>query len=213
MAWANFVQMGIDNFVGGMNMFMSKKEEARAARRNAKAAQDQAAAQAAQESKQADIAMIQAANAQRQGEIEANKRSRILAQDIGSTYANWAANGLMVDGAKHDTLYDVLKTSRDEANFDISTTLENSHMSAWTYAENAKAHRQSAAAAIATGDAMAKEYKRQAKAAKKDSAYGFEQAITGVPASILKSAGVSTNLRTGVWKFGGPYGWSSFLNR
>ena len=87
--------------------------------------------QAAAEQQKAGIAQIQS-------EQEAEKRSRIMANDIGSAYANYAGNGLLVDGGSDDTLGHVLTTTVAEAEQDISTIRDNGKMSVWDYKSNAQ---------------------------------------------------------------------------
>lgn len=106
-----------------------------------KAAEQQAKAEAAQQAYQAKLNEDRAAVAQLQGEQEAAKRSRAMAAEIGSQYANYAGNGLMVDGAGKDTLGDVLKTTVTEADADIKTIRDNTAMNIWTYKSNAAAQR------------------------------------------------------------------------
>lgn len=116
-----------------------------------KAAEQQAKAEAAQQEYQAKLNEERAAVAQIQGEQEAAKRSRAMAAEIGSQYANYAGNGLMVDGAGKDTLGDVLKTTVTEAEADIKTIRDNTAMNVWTYKSNAAAQRASAKNSLIAG--------------------------------------------------------------
>lgn len=201
MGWASAVQAGVENFVGGIQMYVNQKAQAKTAKRNAKAAEAQAAAQAAAYAAQAKGSTLQAAIAQRQGEVEAEKRFRVMAQDIGSVYANASGNGLMVDGSGKDTVGDILKTTADEAEWDINTIRENAAMNVWTYLQQAKAHSASASATLMSGKYAADEYRRQFKAAKASSKHGLMQSISGVPAGVWQAAGVDT-----FHKFGGIWG-------
>lgn len=116
-----------------------------------KAAEQQAKAEAAQQAYQAKLNEERAAVAQLQGEQEAAKRSRAMAAEIGSQYANYAGNGLMVDGAGKDTLGDVLKTTVTEADADIKTIRDNTAMNIWTYKSNAAAQRAAAQNSLIAG--------------------------------------------------------------
>lgn len=102
-------------------------------------------AQAAESERQAQLENERAAIAQIQGEQEAQKRSRQLAFDIGSTYANFAGNGLLVDGSPKDTLGSVLKTQVAEGQADISTIRDNTSLNVWTHKSNAASLIASAA--------------------------------------------------------------------
>lgn len=111
-----------------------------------KAQQTQAKAEAEEMNRQAKLSEERAAIAQLQGEQEAEKRSRALAADIGSTYANWAGNGLLVDGAGNtkDSLTAVVNTQTAEAQADISNIRDNTAINIWEHQSNAEAYRASA---------------------------------------------------------------------
>lgn len=111
-----------------------------------KAQQAQAKAEAEEMNRQAKLSEERAAIAQLQGEQEAEKRSRALAADIGSTYANWAGNGLLVDGAGNmkDSLTSVVNTQTAEAQADISTIRDNTAINIWEHQSNAASARASA---------------------------------------------------------------------
>lgn len=127
--------------------------------------------QAADLERQAGAADAKAGIAQIQAEQEAERRSRILAADIGSTYANFAGNGLLVDvGSTDDTFANVLKTTVGEAQGDIQTIRDNARMSVWDYQSDARSlltsartSRISAATSLlgaAASEKNAKYYKR-----------------------------------------------------
>lgn len=103
-----------------------------------KAQRQAAEAQAAENAYQAKLENERAGIAQLQGEQEAEKRSRIMAADIGSLYAGYAGNGLLVDGGKKDTLGSVLSTTINEGIADISTIKDNAALDVWTHQANAK---------------------------------------------------------------------------
>lgn len=68
-----------------------------------------------------------------------------MAADIGSTYANFAGNGLLVDvGSRDDTFGNVLSTTVAEAQRDISTIRDNGRMSVWEQQSNARSLMTSA---------------------------------------------------------------------
>lgn len=121
-AFVQLGQMAYNETVGFFTGYAEDRQNAKNAQRMAEYARQQA-----------KYANDQAAVAQLQGEQEAAKRSRQLAYDIGSTYANYAGNGLMVDGAGKDSLGDVLKTTVTEADADIKTIRDNTTMNIWTH--------------------------------------------------------------------------------
>jgi hypothetical protein len=127
VAIASLVAMAVG---GGYSAYSSYQQ--------GKAQQTQAKAQAAESERQAELEMERAGIAQIQGEQEAAKRSRQLAADIGSSYANYAGNGLLVDGGTKDTLASVLKTQVAEGPADISTIKDNTALNIWTHESNAK---------------------------------------------------------------------------
>ena len=118
-----------------------------AARAQAKAAAQQYQAQAEAYAQQAEenrlLAQVEnekAGIAQIQGEQEAETRSRALATEIGSLYAGFAGNGLLVDGSENDTFADVLKSSVGEAQHDIATINDNTAISVWDHQMNRRAY-------------------------------------------------------------------------
>ncbi|MCQ2299975.1 MAG: hypothetical protein MJZ81_07630 [Bacteroidales bacterium] len=92
---------------------------------------------------------------QQRGMLEAEKRARLLASDVGSTYANFAGNGLAVDGGSSsgDTLSDILRTTTSESAADISTINDNARLNAWSHLQNAANLRAEAKAMQKGGDA------------------------------------------------------------
>ncbi len=97
-----------------------------------------------EEMRQGEIAQERANLEQLKGEREASKRSMQLAQEIGSQYANFAANGIAVDASPTDTVGAVIKSSAAEGQADISTILENARMNQWTYEEQKRSMQRSA---------------------------------------------------------------------
>ena len=100
-----------------------------------KAAEQQAKAAAAENEYQAELMRERAAVSQIQGEEEAEKRSRILAAEVGRQYANWAGSGLLVDGSK-DTFGNVLDSTVAEGVADITTIKRNAAINVWNYNAN-----------------------------------------------------------------------------
>lgn len=152
------------------------------ARQNAKATKAAASAQAAELKQQADLKQAQAGIAQRQGEEEEAKRMRQLANDIGSTYANFAGNGLLVD-SNGGTIASVLKTQTEEGLSDVATIKDNTAMNVWTYQQNAANLRASAKNTWEQGKATARNQMFQAR-------LGLAQTITGLP--LVSSGGFSS---------------------
>ena len=116
-------------------------------------------AQAGEYARQAGVERKLAGVDQIQGELENEKRSKALAAEIGSTYAQAAGNGVLVSSASPtDTFANVLKNEAAEAAYDISINRDNTAMNVWQRSENARklsfAARQSSAAganALAAG--------------------------------------------------------------
>lgn len=105
--------------------------------------------QADEELKQGEIFQEKANLEQLKGEREAAKRSRLLAQEIGQQYANFAANGIQVDAAPDDTVGSVIQSTTAEGQADISTILENAEMNQWTFEEQKRTMQRSAANTLA----------------------------------------------------------------
>lgn len=104
--------------------------------RQGKAANQAARMQAQQYADQAATAHAQAQVAQIQGEHEAERRYRILSQDIGSMYAQFAGNGLDVT-ASGGTVADALKTTVSEGLADVSSINANTRMNVWGHLADA----------------------------------------------------------------------------
>lgn len=127
-----------------------------------------AAAQAQQLNDQAELANLQAdiehkksVQAQEQGEMEAARRSRLLAYDIGNAYAQWAGNGLLVD-TSNDSLGELLTNNAREAGQDIGIIKTNTANAVWEHEMNrtsalmsAESYRSQAANAGLIGEANA----------------------------------------------------------
>ena len=108
---------------------------------------------ASEELRQGEISQEKANLEQLNGEREAARRSRILAQEIGEQYAQFAGNGFAVDASPTDTFGSIIKTSTAEGQADITTILENANLNKWSYEEEKRAHRRNAASDLASANA------------------------------------------------------------
>ena len=107
----------------------------------AELARRQAAAQEAQAQeyeRQAQVEVEKAGVDQLKGQMEAERRSRLFAIEVGSAYANAAGNGLMIDGSDTSTFANVLKSQNAEAQYDIGVIRANTAMDVWTRSESAR---------------------------------------------------------------------------
>lgn len=100
-----------------------------------KAAKAAANAQAMQLEDQAKVAEAQASIAQLQGEKEAERRFAILSQDIGSTYAAFAGNGLSLDSG---SVSKALSYQVSEATADVNSIRDKTMMDVWSSMNNAQ---------------------------------------------------------------------------
>lgn len=181
----SLVSAAVTTAVGGLTTYYNNKSAAAQAKA-------QGEAQAAAYENQAKVASQQAINEQIKGEQEAAKRSRLLAADIGSQYANYAGNGLMVDGTGKDSLGDILKTTTTEGVSDITTIKNNAAMNMWTYQANASSYRQSAANTRMLAKMQASEFKRQGS-------LGLWQTATGLPLTSNNGFGqISSGISMGM---------------
>ena len=98
-----------------------------------------------EEMRQGEISQEKANIEQLKGEREAARRSRILAQEIGEQYAQFAGNGFAVDANPTDTFGAIIKSSATEGQADISTILENAKMNQWTFEEEKRTQQRNAA--------------------------------------------------------------------
>ena len=108
---------------------------------------------AAEELRQGEISQEKANIEQLKGEREAAMRSRLLAQEIGEQYAQFAGNGFDVAASPTDTFGSIIKSSVTEGQADISTILENANMNKWSYEEEKRTHRRSAVSDLASANA------------------------------------------------------------
>ena len=100
---------------------------------------------AEEELKQGEIAQEKANIEQVKGEREAARRSRLLAQEIGQQYAQFAGNGFAVDANPNDTFGAIIRSSTTEGQADISTILDNARMNQWTFEEEKRTMQRNAA--------------------------------------------------------------------
>ena len=138
----------------GYSAYSSNKAMAEQSKAQAEIQKMQAEAygqQAMDLERQAADKRAEAGVAQIQGEQEAERRSRIMASDIGSAYANAAANGLLVDSGSNDTFANVLKSTVGEAQRDISTVKDNARISMWERGREAQSLISSAGTARTSG--------------------------------------------------------------
>ena len=98
-----------------------------------------------EELRQGEIAQEKANIEQMKGEREAARRSRMLAQEIGEQYAQYAGNGFAVDAGPTDTLGAIIRSSTTEGQADISTILDNAKMNQWTFEEERRTQQRNAA--------------------------------------------------------------------
>jgi len=99
---------------------------------------------AGEELRQGEIAQERANIEQLKGEREAAKRSRLLAQEIGQQYAQFAGNGFAVDANPTDTFGSIIRSTTAEGQADISTILQNAQMNQWTLEEEKRTLQRSA---------------------------------------------------------------------
>ena len=100
---------------------------------------------AGEELRQGEIMQERANIEQLKGEREAAKRSRLLAQEIGEQYAQFAANGFDVAANPDDTFGAIIRSSTAEGQADVSTILENARMNQWTFEEAKRTQQRNAA--------------------------------------------------------------------
>ena len=98
-----------------------------------------------EELRQGEIAQEKANIEQMKGEREAARRSRMLAQEIGEQYAQYAGNGFAVDAGPTDTFGAIIRSSTTEGQADISTILDNAKMNQWTFEEERRTQQRNAA--------------------------------------------------------------------
>lgn len=108
---------------------------ANAQRMAAQAQADQLRDQAELAGLQASIEDKKAGVAQEQGAIEERRRMIQLSYDIGNTYAQWAGNGLLVDGG-NDTLGQLLTANAREAGQDVGIIKSNTENAVWEHSMN-----------------------------------------------------------------------------
>lgn len=191
--------MGAEAGLKAYGAYQQGKEGERQAKEQAKIQMMQAQAQnlqAADLERQARNENAKAGIAQIQAEQEAEKRSRLLASEIGSAYANFAGNGLLVDGGASDTVGSVLSTTVSEASRDISTIRDNGRMNVWEHQQNAKSLMTSAE----TSRISAQSSLIGAKSTLKSGKYARRAGVTSAVGELIGATGGM--LKTGMTLFG-----------
>ncbi len=173
--------------VGAVMGGVAQYQQAEAQKAAGKAQQTAAEAQAREAERQAELEERRAGIAQIQGEQEAAKRSSQLAADIGSLYAGFAGNGLLVDGGTgtKDTVGSVLYTTTAEGQKDISTIRDNTAISVWEHQSNKNSLLATAGNTRIAGQNAYASAKAQASASKLN-AYG--STIQGIGSGIAGGA-------------------------
>lgn len=142
--------------------------------------------QAEQYRQQAKLEQARAGQAQIAGEQEANKRALQLSQEIGSTYATFAGNGLELGTS--GSVGDALRTTAKAGGQDLSTIAYNTQMNVWGHLANAEVYQN---------DALIKNY--EGKAAKKvGTLSAIGKGISAIPSAI--TAGSATHDAVGKFK-------------
>jgi hypothetical protein len=152
------IYSGVSSYQAGKAASKQYKSAAEAAEQEANARAYESEREAAKEASEASIAQVQ-------GELEAEKRSRLMAADIGSLYANAAGNGLLVDSTQKDTIGSALSTTVKEAQSDISTIRDNAAIDVWTHNYSAGSLLASAGNTRIAGANTAAAYRSKAKSA------------------------------------------------
>jgi len=182
--------IGLGTFGVGTYSAISSYQAARA---QASAEEQAAKAQAQQLNAQARTANAQAGIEQVKAEEEAAKRSRLLSAEIGSSYANWAGNGLSVGGDGDDTFGNILKTQVAEGIQDVDTIKDNGAVNVWSYQSQANAFRAGAVNALIAGQNKADALRFS----------GTTQLVTGIVGGVLNGAATGLSVGTSVKKIGG----------
>lgn len=175
--------------------------EAQAALARSQAAAQQA--QAAEYERQAKNEEIKAGQAQIQGEVEAEKRSRQRAAQIGAIYANAAGNGLLVDSP--GTFANILKAENMAAEEDIAITKQNTALNVWALEEGARSQLFAAKQARRGAEdslLSANEYLRSGYAS------GAAAAAQGTSTAIGGSLSALGQLSTGYVSSAKTFGWN-----
>lgn len=99
-------------------------------------------AQAEASEAQAKINAQQADAAQQAGEVEARKRQKLMAQDIGKGLVGFAGNGVSLDNGS--SVENFLESTTFEAEQDVSLERHNARLNSWGYQNNASMNMFSA---------------------------------------------------------------------
>lgn len=178
----------------------------------------QAAAQEAQAQeyeRQAEVEEERAGVEQLKGQVEAERRSRLFAAEVGSTYANAAGNGLLVDGSDTSTFANILKSQNAEAQYDIGIIRANTAMDVWTRSESARSflfaadqtRRGASDSLFSSNEALRSGYAQGANAyrAGVNSAIGTGLSAVGqIGSSYVSSASMlGQSGKSSIWNVGG----------
>jgi hypothetical protein len=181
---------------GGLwGAWQQKKAANETARAQIKAGYAQKAqydAEAAEQERQAQYEKIRAARADQQGREEADKRSSQLAQEIGSIYANFAGNGLLVDG-NATTVGDTVLMQKREGYGDINTIRDNTKMNVWEHQMSAKSYLSSAAMARTAGANALEAAYESARATRKAAKNSFISTLIGLGGKAASGTATAVN--------------------
>ena len=185
LALGGLVGSAASGIYGGVSSHQAGKAQQKAYDAAAEAEMQEAANEASSLYRQAGIEDVKAAVSQISGEKEAEKRSRVLAADIGQMYADYAGNGLMVDGASKDTLGAALRTEVAEAQSDIDTIRDNAAMNVWTSQANAANYRTSALNRLYSGSNKASTYRTMGSTARSSGRTALGTSLLSAGGSLL----------------------------
>lgn len=196
VAIAGLVLMAAGTAYGAYSSYEQGKAQKEANDAQAKALLEQSRLQQEEYLRQSRLAEERAGIAQVQGEQEAANRSRQLAAAIGSAYADWAGNGLLVDGGGVDTLDSVLTAQVTEAQADISTIRDNAAIATWNHMEDKRSY-------LAQMKYEGMSARNQASALRTAGALAYRAGVNGAIGTGLKGAG---GLATGAAGIATTYG-------
>lgn len=191
-ALASGVAGAVGGTATGIMGYQQGKAQKKAMDEAAQAAIDEAKAEGAQLDRQAGVEDARAGIEQVRGEREAERRSRVLAHDVGQMYADFAGNGLLVDGGTaKDTVGSALRLQASEAAADVGTIRDNAAMQVWGHMANAAQLRTSAANARIRGRNQARLYRWQGRQAARQGrvglGLGLGQGLFSLGAGLLGS--------------------------
>lgn len=178
---------------GAYQQKQAANETARAQIKAGYAQKAQYDAEAAEQERQARYERIRAARADQQGREDEDKRSSQLAQEIGSIYANFAGNGLLVDG-NATTVGDTVLMQKREGYGDINTIRDNTKMNVWEHQMSAKSYLSSAAMSRTAGANALEAAYESARQTRKSAKTAFISSLIGLGGKA--ASGVATGVNT-----------------